>query len=276
MKIIFISTFILLSSLTIVYAQDNTYEVYALQFTGPSKISSDHIAVGGTSEDTVTGCNMFWLLKGINDRIVLVDVGFTDTVTYKSHQYIRPDKVLEKTGITPEQISDIIITHPHWDHIGGIDLFPNAKVWMQKADYEYFVGTAWQEGGFSDGFNKSDVEKIVSINLEGRLKLVKGDSLEIIPGIWVFIGSKHTFESQYILVNINKDPIIIASDNIWFYYNLNNMLPIPHYTFDPEAYVYQMKRMKTMVKDQRLIIPGHDAEIFQIFQTIAEGVVIIK
>jgi len=88
--------------------------------------------------------------------------------------------------------------------------------------------------------------------LQGRLKLIKGDNIEIIPGIKVFIGSKHTFENQYLLVNSNSktNRILIASDAIWFYYNLNNLLPIPTYTFDPKAYVEAMKRMKTLVSCQ--------------------------
>jgi glyoxylase-like metal-dependent hydrolase (beta-lactamase superfamily II) len=96
------------------------------------------------------------------------------------------------------------LTHPHWDHIGGINLFPNAKVWMQKDDFEYFIGESWQENGVSKDFRKNDVRNLIEINLQGRLIFVEGDNIEIIPGIKVFIGSKHTFENQYLLVNSNS------------------------------------------------------------------------
>ena len=182
-------------------------------------------------------------------------------------RFIPPDIALQKLNISPSEITDIILTHPHFDHIGGIHLFPNAVIWIQKNDFNYFVGEAWQENGFSDGFNKDD-----------GLKLIEGDDLEIIPGIKVFIGSKHTFENQYVLVNTNSvsDKILIASDAIWFYYNLNNLLPIQHYVFDSKAYVNAMKRMKTLVDNQDMIIPGHDDLLFLKFPEIKEWIVKIE
>jgi phosphoribosyl 1,2-cyclic phosphodiesterase len=56
----------------------------------------------------------------------------------------RPDSALAKVALKPEDITDIILTHPRWDHIDGITLFPNAHIWMQKDDYGYFAGAALQ------------------------------------------------------------------------------------------------------------------------------------
>ena len=253
----------------------NIYEIYAIEYDrGDMKPLVSEIAVGTSSKDTLQGNMAIWLLKGDNGRTILVDAGY---VTQEpGPAYIRPDSVLQKLHLDPADITDIILTHPHWDHIGGIHLFPNAMIWLQEDDYNYFVGKAWQPNGFSDGFDKNDVSKLVNKNLEGRLTLVKGDSLEILPGIRVFIGSKHTYESQYVLVNGTSGPTIIASDNMWFYANLEYLAPIPHYTFDPEGYVAQMKRMKTLVSDIKLIIPGHDASVFAKFPMVSEGVVKIE
>ena len=190
--------------------------------------------------------------------------------------YIRPDSALLKTGIKATDITDIIITHPHYDHIGGIELFPAAQIWMQHDDYDYFVGTAWQKNGSNSGFMKEDVKKIVAKNLEGKLTLIKGDSIEIFPGIRAFIGSKHTWESQYLLVNTKADKVIIASDNCWFYYNIEHLVPITTYLFDPNAYLQQLKRMKVLQPDISLIIPGHDSLVFSKFRTVAEGIVRIR
>jgi glyoxylase-like metal-dependent hydrolase (beta-lactamase superfamily II) len=102
--------------------------------------------------------------------------------------------------------------------------------------------------------------------------------MEIIPGIKVFTGSKHTFENQYLLVNCNseRNRILLASDAIWFYYNLYNLLPVPTFTFDPKAYVEAMKRMKTLVSNPELIIPGHDDQVFSKFMKISDGIVKIE
>ncbi|MRR23840.1 hypothetical protein EG830_12760 [bacterium] len=111
--------------------------------------------------------------------------------------------------------------------------------------------------------------------MQGRLELVEGDDIEIIPGIKVFTGSRHTFENQYLQVNTDSkaNRIVLASDAIWFYFNLDNLLPIPRYTVDPDAYVGAMKRMKTMVTDPLYIIPGHDNLVFSRFPEVCKGIV---
>jgi len=261
-----------------VFSQTATYEIYALKFgERTNKIPISDAAVGAKGSDSLNVCFMYWLLKGSNGKNILVDAGFSDDseINPKFISYSRPDKMLEKINMKPSDITDIIITHPHWDHIGGINLYPDAHVWMQKEDYDYFVGTAWQEGGSNGGFNKKDVLKIVQRNLDNQLTLLNGDDIEIFPGIKVFIGSKHTYQSQYVLVESGADKVIIASDNAKFYYNLTSLLPSP-VTLDPNAYANNLKRMKTMVTNLDMIIPGHDPLVFSKFPKVAEGVVKIK
>jgi glyoxylase-like metal-dependent hydrolase (beta-lactamase superfamily II) len=260
------------------FCQSPVYEVYALKFGERThKIPVSDAAVGATGNDSMNVCFMYWLLRGNNGRIILVDAGFTDDmeINPKMISWSPPEKMLEKINIKPAEITDIILTHPHWDHIGGMDLYPDAMVWMQQDDFNYFVGTAWQKDGNSGGFNGKDVLKLVNRNLDKKLTLVKGDGIEIIPGIKVFIGSKHTYESQYVLVETGSGPVIIASDNAWFYYNIQNLLPIPA-TLDAKAYVNNLKRMKTMVPDTDFVIPGHDPLVFSKFQAVAKDVVKIK
>jgi glyoxylase-like metal-dependent hydrolase (beta-lactamase superfamily II) len=254
------------------FAQKNTYEVYGLKFATNGKVPVSAVAVGAVSKDSVQICYMLWALKGSAGKTILVDAGFTDTVSMRLSGYVRPDQALAKINIQPADVSDIILTHPHTDHLNGIDLFPAAMIWMQRDDYNYFVGAAWQKGGATTGFKKSDVSKLVQRNLDKKLTLVHGDNLEIIPGIRVFIGSKHTYESQFLLVSTNSGDVVIASDNSWFYYNLLNDLPIPM-TFDSKGYIQNLKRMKSMVKNPDLIIPGHDPLVFSKFPKVVEGVV---
>ena len=261
-----------------VLGQENTYDIYALKFgERTNKIAITDVAVGTTRTDSVQVCFMYWLLKGNNGRTILVDAGFTDDadINPAAITFTRPDMMLDKLKVKPEEITDLIITHPHWDHIGGMDLYPNATVWMQKDDYDYFVGAAWQKDGNKGGFNKKDVFKIVTRNLEGKLVLVKGDDLEIIPGIRVFIGSKHTYESQYVLAESEDGQVIIASDNSKFYYNAESGLPSP-IGLDQKAYAANLKRMRKMVKDVDFILPGHDPLVFTRFPKVADGVAHIK
>jgi glyoxylase-like metal-dependent hydrolase (beta-lactamase superfamily II) len=272
---------ILLGGVSSAWSQPEIYKVYALRFATlmhPSPIS-DWVDKGPKT-DSVNINFMVWLIRG-NGKNILVDAGFLkgipDGSDFPLATYNRPDSTLLKVGLKPEDITDIILSHPHWDHIDGIGLFPNAHIWIQKEDYNYFVGAAWQTGGNNGGFNKRDVRMLLDLNLAGKVTLVDGDDKELMPGIKVYTGSRHTFNSQYVLVQTGTNKVLLASDNIWVYYSLDHLMPpSPGGTWDPAGFVKSMQRMKTLVSDVKYIIPGHDAQVFSRFPIVADGVVEIK
>ena len=55
----------------------------------------------------------------------------------------------------------------------------------------------------------------MKLNTEGRVRLVDGDAKEIIAGVTVYTGGKHTFASQYVGVNTKSGRIVLASDNVY-------------------------------------------------------------
>jgi glyoxylase-like metal-dependent hydrolase (beta-lactamase superfamily II) len=258
------------------------YEIYALKYFGIHSVPVSDLAQGAPKKDTMNMYFMYWLIKGNNGKKILVDAGFLKDLDIfkelKTTFYIRPDSVLLELNIKSDEITDIILTHPHWDHLDGISLFPKAHIWIQKEDYNYFVGEAWQKDGRHGGFYKRDVDTMVSLNVAGKLTLVDGDDKEILPGIKVYTGSRHTYNSQFVLVQTGGDKVILASDNIWIYYNLDHLKssPYPNGTFDTTAYVKSMQRMKTLVSSIKYIIPGHDPAIFSRFPMIKPDIVKIK
>ena len=233
----------------ITHAQRPVYKVYALQFAASALHSTAaDFSLNAPKTEPVKMIFMFWLIQG-DGKNILVDAGFlNDLVGVKELgviNYIRPDSALLRFGIKPGDITDIIFSHPHWDHIDGVTLFPNAQIWIQKEDFNYFVSTAWQSGQTHGGFEKRDVRAMIDLNLAGKVTLVDGDDKEIMPGIKVFTGSRHTFNSQYVLVDTAPNKIILASDNIWIYYSLDHLVPpSPGGTLDPAGYVKAMQRMK--------------------------------
>lgn len=273
---------VIVSGPRLVNAQTEKYTVYALRISSMGDATATSAwSLNPPPGDSVHIDFSIWLIKGSNGRNILVDAGFLpdieDAKDFGMVNYTRPDSMLLKLGLQAIDITDIIISHPHWDHIDGVGLFPNAKVWMQKKDYTYFAVDAWQKDGDSGGFNKRDVRLFNDLNLAGKLNLVDGDNKEIIPGIKVFTGSRHTFNSQYVLIETGKQKIVLASDNIWVYYSLDHLVPPSKGgTLDNAGYVKAMQRMKTMVSDVKFIIPGHDAKLYSKFTEVMPGIIVIK
>ena len=265
-----------------VQAQSVQYKVYAIRFAAMAHPTAISVWTDkGPDNDSVNIDFCIWLIKGDNGKNILMDAGFRNDMEeakeFEVKQYIRPDSALSKLGLKASDISDIILSHPHWDHIDGVSLFPNAHVWIQKEDYNYFVGEAWKSDSTAGGFDKRDVRTMVELNMAHRVTLVDGDNKEIIPGIRVYTGSRHTFNSQFAVVRSGANNIVLASDNIWIYYSLEHLRPASvGGTLDPDAYVKSMIRMKTLASSPRFIIPGHDAKVFTLFPVVADGVVEIK
>jgi glyoxylase-like metal-dependent hydrolase (beta-lactamase superfamily II) len=181
--------------------------------------------------------------------------------------YLRPDEALKTAGVNPQDVTDVVISHAHWDHMGGIDLFPKATVWIQHEEYRYYTGDAWQKGGNHGGIDPEDVQALVKLNTEHRVRFVDGDDVEIFPGIRAYTGSRHTYSSQYLRVAGNPT-YVLASDNAYFYLNLS--LHLASATFsdaDHAANIAQQKRMIELAGSPDRVVPGHDILQFQKFPT---------
>ncbi len=258
----------------------NTYTIYALKFGERTNyVRMEDQAVGDKSGDSTKVFFMYWLLKGKdNGKIILVDAGFTDDAEAdpKKITFTSPEKLLSTVNVKPEEITDIVITHPHWDHIGGIDLYPKAMVWMQEEDYNDFVKK--RKDPEAIGFKKKDIQKILDRKTNGSLTLInmhgKKDQV-ILPAVTVFSGSKHTAGSQFVMANNGKQNVILASDNCKYYRNVNKLLSSPA-TSDQKAYVQNLRNMKAYVLDTDLVIPGHDPLVFDKFKSVGKDVVEIK
>jgi hypothetical protein len=89
--------------------------------------------------------------------------------------------------------------------------------------------------------------------------------------VTVYTGGKHTFESQYVGVKTRAGVMIIASDNVYLYENLDKHVPIAQ-TVDARSNLQAQDRMKKLASNLRLIIPSHDPEVFVRFPKPGNGV----
>ena len=217
-----------------------------------------------------------WLIKRSDGRNVLVDAGFYRDkfmTRWKPADYQKPSDAVRALGLRAEDITDIIVSHVHWDHMDGVDLFPNARIWIQREEYAHHVSEAGRS--LDRAADSLDAAMLFGLNKAGRVHLVDGDGQEIMSGIVVYTGGKHTFASQYAAVSIGTSTIVIASDNAYLYENLTKHAAIAQ-TLDVASNLRAQDRMAQLASEPRLIVPGHDPEVFVRFPLPGHGVARIQ
>ena len=253
------------------------YEIYAIRYATIPGYPLSGLIAGADRTQKLDMAMMVWLVRG-NGHNILVDSGFYRDQflrQWRPTDFVKPSEAIARLNLKPEEITDVVITHMHWDHADGVDLFPKARVWIQKDELEYYAGSAWQSRRTHGGIDPEDVLAIVKLNTEGRVTLVNGDAQEIFPGITCYLGGKHTYASQFLGVNTAQGIVVLASDNMYLYENLEKHVPIAQ-TLDAASNLKAQDRMKQLAADPRWIIPGHDPAVMTRFPNPAPGVAKIQ
>ena len=162
------------------------------------------------------------LIRG-NERNILVDAGPGSKLSAKMKKIygiddysIDANGALSKHGLKIEDITDVIITHLHFDHAGGstimrkgkpVPAFPNAKYYIQKAHFE----TAVNPGpGESSSFTKND---FVPLEESGVLVMLDGDCV-FLDGIEIIVTEGHTKGQQHPLIKGESASLFFCADLI--------------------------------------------------------------
>ena len=169
-------------------------------------------------ENNLCNWSMRCLLIETNDRKILIDCGIGDKQSEKflTNYYLNGDDTLDKslaaTGLTADDITDVILTHLHFDHCGGavrwnedktdyIPTFKNATYITSKAQWEWATNPNNREKA---SFLK---ENILPIMEKGKIRLID-DDCELFPDISVRIFNGHT-DGQVIPFIRYKDKTIV-------------------------------------------------------------------
>src|SRR5271157_5912622 len=245
------------------------YSIQAIRLANSPGDSVADMVVGAPKDEKIDTIYALWLIRG-GGRNILFDSGFHRERWFKVwtiKDYLRSDEAVKLAGVSPEEVTDIVVSHAHWDHMGGIDLFPKAIIWIQKEEFRYYTGEAWQAGGDHGGIDPEDVQALVRLNTEGRVRLIDGDNVEIFPGIRAYTGGRHTYASQYLLVE-GSPRFVLASDNAYLYRNLETHMASATFTdADHAANIKNQEKMVQLAGSVDRVIPGHDALQFQKYPT---------
>lgn len=251
------------------------YEIYAVRYATIANFPVASLVAGADRARRLDIAMMIWVLKGADGRMAIVDSGFHREQYFRQFavkDYISPADAIAPLGLKADQITDIFLTHMHWDHAGGIDLFPAARIWVQKDEYDYYTSDAWQARNTHGGIDPDDVLEMVRRNIAGKVSFVRGDDDTTLSGIAFGVGGRHTWQSQFVAAQTRTHAVVLASDNMYLYENLDTHTAIAQ-TLDAASNVRTQDRMRALASSPALVIPGHDPAVLDRFPRVSDRIV---
>ena len=209
------------------------------------------------------------LLVSENKRI-LIDTGNGDKWQEKFKKIYEIDtksiglySSLAEAGFTPEDITDVICTHLHFDHIGGntkiedgkiVPSFPNAKYWMNEVNWKVANSPSEKDHGSF----MQDNWAVLSEN--DMINFVNGTE-QFIPGIEIIISNGHTPGMMLPVISDNKNTIVYGADLI----PTSAHIPLPWvmaYDVQPTVTIEEKKKLyRDAVNNNWILFFEHDPDI---------------
>ncbi|MBT8361465.1 MAG: N-acyl homoserine lactonase family protein [Desulfobacterales bacterium] len=223
-------------------------------------------------DQTVERNYYFWVIRNSSTTII-VDAGVSPEIAKQRglNNYISPQEALKTIDIDAKSVKHVILTHIHWDHAGGIGLFPNATVYVQNQEYKFWMkDSIARSSAFSFFWDDVLPAELESIETSGRLKLIDGDR-HINSGVECLLAPGHSVALQAVAVNTPQGTAVIGSDCGHFFANYKQEWP-SSLIVDLPGWISSFQKLRAKVSSAELLFPGHDPLMSKNYPEIAEGI----
>jgi glyoxylase-like metal-dependent hydrolase (beta-lactamase superfamily II) len=243
-------------------ASPPAYDVFAIKYAERQARRPEHF-IGGDPHDTPMPMDYFvWAIVG-NGETWIVDTGFgQEDADRRKRTLVRSAaEGLALVGIDAATTPNVILTHLHYDHVGGFDQFPNARFHLQDREMAFATGRHMTAPEQRHGFTARHVAEMVMAVHDGRVEFHAGDA-ELSPGLSVHHVGGHTDGLQVVRVTTRGGWLVLASDAAHYYENMDAGRPFP-IVFDVDAMVAGYRRLRELAGRDGVIVPGHDPQVFE-------------
>jgi N-acyl homoserine lactone hydrolase len=188
------------------------------------------------------GWSTIALLRG-EGRVALIDVG-----SFAQRGLIR-DR-LKARGLSPADVTDVILTHSHWDHSINWVMFPNATTWIGAAELAWSTAQPW-------GHNTVPELYVRELDRDPRTRRIEpGDT--ILPGMTAALAPGHTPGHLFFVLSTPEREILFTGDSA------KNRAELLSLTADMTYDAAQSRRSMEAIwarwrhRPGTLLVPGHD------------------
>lgn len=237
------------------------YELYALKYAELNNRKRGEVFLGGDPHDAMVDMAYYIWVAVRDGNAVVIDTGFTaETAKKRGRVFLEaPERLLALVGVDATQVSDVIVTHLHYDHAGNFSLFPNARFHIQDSEMAYVTGRAMSHPQVRAPFELEDVVDMVRHVYGDRVVFHDGDG-EALPGIRLYKVGGHSRGLQFAAVETSRGRVVVASDAAHYYesFEQETLFNIVDTVSDM---VDGFRRLQVVGGQSEMIVPGHDPEV---------------
>ncbi|HXC58260.1 MAG TPA: N-acyl homoserine lactonase family protein [Steroidobacteraceae bacterium] len=246
------------------------YEICAVRYAHLER-TARHNFIGGDEHDGPMPLDYYvWVIRGAGQCFVL-DTGFEASIgAARGRQLVQPVEVgLRAVGVDPAAVTDVIISHMHYDHAGNHELFPRARYHLQTDEMAHCTGSEMCHAAVRATYEVGDVQAMIGKLFAGRVVYHEG-AAQLAPGISVHRVGGHTRGLQVVRVRTQRGWVVLASDAMHFYANWQQRRPFP-IVDNVATYLDAFGTIEGLASSNQHVIPGHDPLVLQCYPAARAG-----
>ncbi len=205
-----------------------------------------------------------WVLRR-KDCSFVVDTGFgQEAAARRRREWLRcPGESLRLLGMDRSEVSDVILTHLHYDHAGNLPRFPRARFHLQDDEMAFATGRSMCHPILRAPFDLDNALEMVRLVYSDRAVFHDGDA-ELVPGLSLHRVGGHSAGLQVLRVSTRRGWVVLASDASHLYANFEQRRPFP-IVYNVAEMLEGFKLLDRLADSPEHIVPGHDPLVMKYY-----------